>query len=51
MTDHFCSACGKSVEPGTHFCPNCAHPVDGGAAQESSAQPAVAKGRRKKRNL
>lgn len=51
MTDHFCSACGKSVEPGTHFCPNCAHPVDGGAAQQSPALAAGGPDRRKTRNL
>ena len=51
MTDHFCSACGKSVEPGTHFCPYCAHPVDGGAAQQSPALAAGGPDRRKTRNL
>jgi hypothetical protein len=25
--DHFCSACGAAIPPGSHFCAECGHPV------------------------
>jgi hypothetical protein len=39
VTDHFCSSCGAPLEPGAHFCPNCAHPVGGAPAGEPAAPP------------
>lgn len=50
MTDHFCSACGESVEPGAHFCASCGHPLGGPVAVEP-APPGGDPPRRKRRNL
>ena len=37
----FCEICGKKLEPGDRFCPNCGHPVSEGKSASDSGVKGV----------